>query len=303
MKTLSRKAFEMMLGALVAATTCSCSTALVEDAMVEDEFVTPVQNSRTVSFGMQTTMESMSTRAVSTATPTQLLVLDAAPDGTVKVYTRNVSADTDVEGDVLDNLSLNLLYGQHKLYFVAADNAFQRYDTDAMTVTWDTSVKSLKNCWAQSVDLTVGQEPLSGQQISLPIRVAQIQMVLNEGVISGVSEMELAASDGSWELDLNTMSGTDAAGVSAKFNIPSNYWNVKGTSFNLYSFLPEQAETVGTLTATARDANSDEVTSHVLNDVPAAAAQITRYTGFFFNNSQGFTLSVDNVWTEDNHQY
>lgn len=303
MKSLSRKALEMMLGTLVAATTSSCSTTLVNDAMVEDEFVTPIQTSQMVTFGMQTVMEGMATRAVSTAAPSLLLVLDAAPDGTVKVYTRNISAETDVAGDVLDNLSLNLLYGQHKLYFVAADNAFQRYDTDAMTVTWNSQVKALKNCWAQVLDLTVGQEPLSGQQINLPIRVAQVQMVLKEGVINGVSEVELGLSDGSWELDLNTMSGTEATGISSKFSIPSSYWNVKNTQFNLYSFIPEQAESVGTLTATARDANNDEVTNHVITEVPVAAAQITRYTGYFFNNSQGFTLSVDNVWTEDDHQY
>lgn len=303
MKSFTRRAFESVLGALVAAATCSCSTALVNDAMVEDEFITPTQNSQTVTFGMQTVMESMATRAVSTAAPTQLLVLDAAPDGSVKVYSRNVSADTDMEGDVLDNVSINLLYGQHKLYFVAADNAFQHYDTESMTVTWNASVSNLKNCWAQSLDLNVGQEELSGMQVTLPIRVSQIQMIVKEGVIKGVTEMELGLSEGSWSLDLNTMSGVQATPVSAKFNIPSNYWNVANTQFNLYSFIPEGADGAGTLTVTARDANKDEVTSHVLTDVPVDVAQITRYTGYFFNNSQGFTLSVENEWTEEEHQY
>lgn len=269
-----------------------------------DEFVTAESTTKQVTFGMQTTFEAMNgTRSTSNASPTLLLVLDAAPDGSVKTYTRNVSSDTDVEGDPLDNLSIPLLYGNHTLYFVAADSPLQMYDTTELTVKWDGSTGILKNCWAQKLELNVNQEINGSQQVTMPIRVANIQVVISEGIIAEASTIDMSLSAGCWQLDLKTMKGTEGMEVQRQIEVLDQYIGAKGLTLNIYSFVPEGTNTVGTMTVSASDQEQQVITSHVLSNVPAAEAQITRYTGMFFHNQQDFTLSVENEWNEENLTY
>lgn len=302
MKLFSNRTFEMWVCGLVAALTTACSATALDEVQT-DEYVTPDTAVKQVTFGMQPTLEAMASTRATAAEPTLLLVLDMGPDGRVTPYTRNVSADTDVTGGVLDNLTLPLQYGTHTLYFVAADSPFMLYDTTGLTVQWDAQTGLLKNCWAQKAEITVNQETATAQQIVMPIRVANIQMTIEDGISEGASSLEMSLSAGSWQLDLQTMSGVEATTVGRNISIQDSYIGVKGLTVNIYTFVPEGQQTVGTLSARAYDADNSEITSHILNNVPAAAAHITRYKGMFFSNSQEFELSVENEWTVDEETY
>ena len=267
----------------------SCSTAFNGDAIVEDEFQTPITPVKTVTFGMEASFYSMAeTRAE--AVPTQLLVLDVLPDKTISVYTRGVAEATDVGGGILDNLTLEMKYGTHKLYFVAADKPFSNYDEPSLTVSWIASEGNvLNNCWAASMDITVGEETAGIQSVVMPIRVASIQIVTSDIVTPETSEMSTTLSNGSWQISLETMKGCKATGIYRDIVIPESYKGKKSVSLALYTFLPEGESNGGTLTVAAKTSSGSVINSHTMTDVPIREAQITRYTGMFYNKYNGFS--------------
>lgn len=234
-----------------------------------------------------------------TATPTRLLVLDVVNGSTKQALERTTatvpegsSSSLQHVDNVLSDLSLTLTYGTHDIYILAAVNPYVSYSTTDKTVLWNVDNRP-SYTWAKKVEVTVSQSSAATESVTLPLVIGRVDLICTDAQDPAATKMQLSGKM-CWTLDLTTMNGI----------VPTTPWTYSiaipntdaGKSFATYSFAPSSGN-LGNLTFTALNSSDSEITSHTLPNVPVTAGYITRYTGLFYSNTQGFTLSTVNSWT------
>lgn len=270
----------------------SCNNAELTESLLEQ--------TRDITFSLNTfslTHEPMtapqcapSTRANDfTATPTRLLVLDVV-NGSVKQTLERTE-------NILDALTLTLTYGTHDIYLLAAVSPYVSYSTTDISVLWNATNRP-SYTWAKKVQVTVSQTSAATESVTLPLVIGRIDLICNDAQDPAAAKMQISGKI-CWTLDLTTMNGiAPTTPWSYSISIPNT---TAGKTFATYSFAPSSGD-LSYLTFTALNASDSEITSHTLTDVPVTAGYITRYTGLFYSNTQGFTLTVANSWTDVNEQ-
>lgn len=254
-------------------------------------------------FGLSQGSLSDQTRANFTANPTTMLVIDVK-DGEVK-QTLQLTENTVTDGsgfqhvdDVLSQCSMVLSYGQHDLYFLAAAREYAQVDTEALTVSWSTDVKSLSYTWAKKVNVSISQSSESTQSVSLPLIAGRVDLICLDEQDPSISKMQISGSDICWTLDLTTMKGRSSAdGISLTIPYTQDNYNAN-KSFTFFSFEPEGTwgggtPNIGSVTYGAYRADNTLITSHTLANVPVRTGYYTQYQGIFYGSSSNFSMSVD----------
>ena len=237
--------------------------------------------------GGQTPMRAP-TRAI--AAPTYLLVLDE--------FGGSIVAGNTVERttDALENLTLSLTYGQHTLYFVAAKNCYDSYNTTAMTATWTGNADhKLNYVWATKVVLDVNENTPANQAVTLALAVAQVQVQCNDAFPANTGNMAVTAETGSWTLNLRTLQGVTSE-VSTTANV-SSYAGQTGKTMGFFTFIPASGN-IGDLTITVYNnaQTPEELASHTLEDVPVRLGYVSHYAGLFFSRNQPFSFTFEDDW-------
>lgn len=220
--------------------------------------------------------------------PTCLLVLDVM-DG--KVVEKNIiERNTD---SVLTTLDLNLDFGDHELYFVAARNAYDSYDKDNLTMKWGQG-KKLNLVWANKHELTVARENIEVQQIDMNLVVSQLVLAIKDELPANLKSITTSGTGLSWTLDLKTMQGISGE-VANTIEIPENYSGA--SDFSTYTFVPEGGE-VGNVTFAAYSNDEEPIVlaQHTVEDVSVQIGWKTKYTGWFFANEGGFSFTLEENW-------
>ena len=261
-------------------------------------------NSKEVTFSLSTfevSQEAM-TRANDSIpvgyVPSHLLVLDVV-NGEVKQTfektTDSLQVTTGVTkvSNVLENLKMTLSYGNHDIYFLAADVPYASYDKTNKTVSWSADHR-LHIAWAKKVSVTVSQTTASTQSVDLPLAVGCIALVCNDAQDSAASKMQISGNL-FWTLALTTMKGLTTQTVHTySIKIPDKN---PGKTFSSFSFEPTSGSSIN-MTYTALDTAGNAIVSHTLTNVPLSVGVYTRYKGDFYSITPLFTLSVANAWTE-----
>lgn len=248
-------------------------------------------------FGMTQGEMGAETRAI-TSTPTVLLAVDVLGGEVVNVVQLTKETETD---NVLDALSLNMAYGRHTLYFLAAAKGYAEFDQDAMTVSWTTANANLNYTWARKLTVDVSNGPAATLNVELPLAVGRIELVCNDALDPDIRQMAISGAGICWTLDLTTMQGRESEdGIAISLPYTStNYSN--GRAFAFFSFEPvsesESTPNIGNVTFIAKRADGSEIASHTLSNVPVQTGYYTQYRGYFFSNNADFNLSLADDWT------
>lgn len=271
-----------------------CALCFISCNDVEE--LIPTEGSRQISFHMQAlnygeqTPLLAQTRAESgLAKPESLLCVDVM-DGVIK----NVS-ETSWSADPL---LLDLEFGNHTLYFVAAKNKYATFDQSKLTAKWEGSGDNKLNIvWAETVQLEVKRETLTDQSVGLKLVVAQLVLKIKDAVPQNVGSFTTSGSGLSWTLELTTMNGK-SEGVTNKLAATTEDKTIIGQTnqeIKTYTFVPASKE-VGAVTFQAHTNENVLIKEYTVTDVQVEKGYRSIYTGWFFNNSGGFTFTYDTEW-------
>ena len=270
---------------LIACALCFISCNDVEELI-------PTEGSRQISFHMQAlnygeqTPLLAQTRAESGfEEPVSLLCVDVM-DGVIK----NVSETTWSAAPLL----LDLEFGNHTLYFVAAKNKYATFDQSNLTAKWEGSGDNkLSIVWAETVQLEVKRETLTDQSVGLKLVVAQLVLKIKDAIPQNVGSFTTSGSDLSWTLDLTTMNGI-SKGVTNKLEAGTVIGKTN-QEIKTYTFVPASKK-VGAVTFQAHTNENVLIKEYTVTDVQVEKGYRSIYTGWFFNNSGGFTFTYDTEW-------
>lgn len=302
MKTKILVFFFSAMAACLSLQSCYQSADTLIDAKTE------VSGTKSVTFQFNPFEMSQSpldeeTRAI-TAKPTTLLVVDVM-EGEVKGVTQLSTAS--VEGmeqvdDVLSDLTLDLEYGDHTLYILAASRVYESFDADQLLVSWGQSGAALGYTWAQKINLSVSNQSSSEKSVSLPLVIGAVTLKCLDAQDPDIKKMSVSGQDICWSLDLSTMKGLPLeSGVALSFAYDPASGFGKDKMFSVFSFEPTvtggATPTVGTVTFTALRADNSVIASHALSNVPLRAGYRTLYEGLFYSSSTGFSLTLADDWS------
>lgn len=267
-----------------------CALCFISCNDVEE--LIPTEGSRQISFHMQAlnygeqTPLLAQTRAESgLAKPESLLCVDVM-DGVIK----NVSETSWSAAPLL----LDLEFGNHTLYFVAAKNKYATFDQSNLTAKWEGSgANKLNIVWAETVELNVGRETLTDQSVGLKLVVAQLVLKIKDAIPQNVGSFTTSGSDLSWTLDLTTMNGI-SEGVTNKLEAGTVIGKTN-EEIKTYTFVPASKK-VGAVTFQAHTNENELIKEYTVTDVQVEKGYRSIYSGWFFNNSGGFTFTYDTEW-------
>lgn len=225
-----------------------------------------------------------------------LYVFDEFDGNIEKVLTRTKES---AEDNPLSDLSLQLSTGNHTIYFVAATRAYETFDKQAKTLTWGAN---LGITWAQSLNINVSSSNNEKKNITLPLRVAGIRIVMEDAIPANMSYMVQDVTAYSKTLSLSTMSGQAPAPYSRRAAMPASLLGQRNIKLDLYTFVPPIGS-VGNMTATAYDSNDAVIASKSFTNVTVTNGHFHQYSGNFFSDSQSFGIEVETSWIYNDERY
>ena len=221
----------------------------------------------------------------------------ARPNGTTeKVLTRTKE---NPEDNPLSDLSIQLSTGNHTIYFVATTRAYESFDKQTKSLTWGANLGIV---WAQSINMTVSSSQNEKKNVSLPLRVAGIRIVMEDAIPSNMSYMVQNVTAYSKTFNLSTMSGQNPAPYSRRAAMPTSLLGQRNIKLDLYTFVPPVGS-VGDMTATAYDAGDVAIASKSFTNVTVTSGHFHQYSGNFFSNNQSIGMEIETSWIYNDERY
>ena len=250
----------------------------------------------TVTFGLFTEDIIPLTRAENDVDLKYLYVFDESNGTTEKVLTRTKE---NPEDNPLSDLSIQLSTGNHTIYFVATTRAYESFDKQTKSLTWGANLGIV---WAQSINMTVSSSQNEKKNVSLPLRVAGIRIVMEDAIPSNMSYMVQNVTAYSKTFNLATMSGQNPAPYSRRSAMPTSLLGQRNIKLDLYTFVPPVGS-VGDMTATAYDAGDVAIASKSFTNVTVTSGHFHQYSGNFFSNNQSIGMEIETSWIYNDERY
>lgn len=250
----------------------------------------------TVTFGLFTEDIIPLTRAENDVDLKYLYVFDESNGTTEKVLTRTKE---NPEDNPLSDLSIQLSTGNHTIYFVATTRAYESFDKQTKSLTWGANLGIV---WAQSINMTVSSSQNEKKNVSLPLRVAGIRIVMEDAIPSNMSYMVQNVTAYSKTFNLSTMSGQNPAPYSRRAAMPTSLLGQRNIKLDLYTFVPPVGS-VGDMTATAYDAGDVAIASKSFTNVTVTSGHFHQYSGNFFSNNQSIGMEIETSWIYNDERY
>lgn len=250
----------------------------------------------TVTFGLFTEDIIPLTRAENDVDLKYLYVFDEFNGTTEKVLTRTKE---NPEDNPLSDLSIQLSTGNHTIYFVATTRAYESFDKQTKSLTWGANLGIV---WAQSINMTVSSSQNEKKNVSLPLRVAGIRIVMEDAIPSNMSYMVQNVTAYSKTFNLSTMSGQNPAPYSRRAAMPTSLLGQRNIKLDLYTFVPPVGS-VGDMTATAYDAGDVAIASKSFTNVTVTSGHFHQYSGNFFSNNQSIGMEIETSWIYNDERY
>lgn len=270
---------------LIALSSCQSATEEVESVTFKYTFS---------GFDVTTgSIDELSTRTVA-ASPNSLLVVDVVDDKYVQSVSRVSSANA------LEDVTLDLTKGQHKIYFVCGTQAWTQFDESALSVAWNETTPPGET-WSAVVPINVTGPSSSSTPVDLKHAVAYARIQMTDAIPSGVSYIKEVLVGASYTFNLLTQCGAAAATVSKTVEIPASYLGRTDVTLGIFAFVPQGVTKANSFSVIAYDSKDQEIASHDFSDVSMEANNYVLYKGQFFpaqSVNQGFLLSADQNWDE-----
>ena len=250
----------------------------------------------TVTFALFTEDIIPLTRAENDVDLKYLYVFDEFNGTTEKVLTRTKE---NPEDNPLSDLSIQLSTGNHTIYFVATTRAYESFDKQTKSLTWGANLGIV---WAQSINMTVSSSQNEKKNVSLPLRVAGIRIVMEDAIPSNMSYMVQNVTAYSKTFNLSTMSGQNPAPYSRRAAMPTSLLGQRNIKLDLYTFVPPVGS-VGDMTATAYDAGDVAIASKSFTNVTVTSGHFHQYSGNFFSNNQSIGMEIETSWIYNDERY
>ena len=269
----------------ILATICcmSCTNPMID---TEEE-------TKSITFQLFERTETPMTRA-SSSSAQYLLIIDEC-NGTIM----NVTPDGHTGANTLDNVTLHLKYGAHKLYFVTYDSPYKTLDLTNLKLTWQKDFKKLKNVHTATKEISVTKNTIANQSIELERKVSLVEIKFTDAIPNNLAKLKLDITGLSWTLDLKNGKGIDAGAYEETVTDVASILGQENISLFVYTFIPE-TNTVGNYTITAYDSADQVIKTQTITDVNVTANKHITYSGDFFSNDAPFSFTVNDTWdTED----
>ena len=150
--------------------------------------------------------------------------------------------------------------------------------------------------------MTVSSSQNEKKNVSLPLRVAGIRIVMEDAIPSNMSYMVQNVTAYSKTLNLSTMSGQNPAPYSRRAAMPTSLLGQRNIKLDLYTFVPPVGS-VGDMTATAYDAGDVAIASKSFTNVTVTSGHFHQYSGNFFSNNQSIGMTVETSWIYNDERY
>jgi len=259
-------------------------------------------SNRTITFSQFNVTEGLigddfiSSRAAAEIHVNYLKVIDVVGGEVIQTVTRSVDNGDDVCAD----LTLNLSFGSHDLYFVSSANMWHEYDEDALTLRWNKETAILGDVWSKHLSLTVDANTASTQSVSMNRVVAYVKVVIEDALPSNLDRFQGALTGGSWTFDIQNQCGGTAALVGRTVVVPSSSLGNTGVGVGLFTFVPSGATSATSYVFSAFDASLSSIASVTFNNVPIEANHYTTYSGKLFTSGPTLSISVNGDWATPN---
>lgn len=223
-----------------------------------------------------------------------MLVVDVVNDTYVQKVERIASESA------LDDLTLDLSYGSHKIYFVLGRQAWANFDETSLSVSWNES-SQLGETWSAVVPVDVTGPEKDQIEVKLLYSIAYTRLHITDAIPANVSYIRQVLVGGSWTFDLLNQCGGTASTITRQVNLPSSYLGQKDVKLGICSFVPNGANKAESYSLTAYSTQGESLVSRTFTDVELVAGQYVSYKGCFFSSpssNSSFLISYDNSYEE-----
>lgn len=189
--------------------------------------------------------------------------------------------------------SLDLSYGTHNIYLVASRGTSPTVTTADHTIIW---TKPSDSFW-QIQTVNVSSSSPSTYSVALDRMVARLKMTINDAIAEGTTQFLVTPQTWYYGMDYTTGNPTASATSQAiTINCPSSNIGQSGKYLTVFSFSPTTQWTTDVTLAASDGTNT--LASASLTTVPLRRNYSTEYSGNLFTYGAGFTLSLNDTWTD-----
>ena len=251
------------------------------------------EDTKSITFQLFERTETPMTRA-SSSSDQYLLIIDEC-NGTIM----NVTPDGHTGVNTLDNVTLHLKYGAHKLYFVTYESPYKTLDLANLKLTWQKDTNKLKNVHTATKEITVTNNTIANQSIELERKVSLIEIKFTDEIPANLAKIKMNITGLSWTYDLKNNKGIEAGVYEETTTEVSSIIGKTNISLYVYTFIPETG-VIGNYTITAYDSSDQVIKTQTITGVSVTANKHITYSGDFFSNDAPFSFTVNDTWdTED----
>jgi hypothetical protein len=216
-------------------------------------------------------------------------VLDYDEAGTLVQQLHQTSADED-----FGNPAVELEYGEHTLYFVAARGEGPTLSTDAHNITW---TKPLDTFWCQ-LPVTVTSGSASTQTVNLSRVATKLTINVTDVMPEACKAVDITPQTWYYGLDYLTGGPTEQLTDKARtVNIPASYIGGTNTQIHVYG-MSTKTEWTTSIGIVARNADGDVIGQGSIASAPFKANRVTVYSGNLFEQANGFQLALIGEWED-----
>ena len=182
--------------------------------------------------------------------------------------------------------------GDHQFCFVASRGTNATV-TDG-EITWE---KPSDTFW-HKVAMTVTPQTATAQSVELQRVATRLRISITDEVPATLSKLSITAD--TWHCGIDALTGNPTAATERQttINVPASYIGTTGSLVaSIFGLCANDYTT--NVSVTALDANNQTIAAVSLQDVPLSRNTTTTYSGPLFTRQPTFTMSVNDVWSDD----
>lgn len=212
-------------------------------------------------------------------------------------YKDGVLANSITQGKEDENFGIMPLksdYGTHEYVFVGHNSVTCSYDNEKSELTFDKILDTFTA--TQTLEVNINTE--EKQSVKMERQVAGIKLVMQDAIPQNAACIELTVEG--YSSILNPMTGKGSAGTKhvREWEYSTSNIGKTGTSYTLYTFLPEDDHTVD-ITIRVEGTDGKDIVNYTLEDISVEKNKMTVISGYLLSTDLSASVSVEGEWDED----
>lgn len=192
--------------------------------------------------------------------------------------------------------TVELLSGDHHIYFVASRGKTPVISTTNHTITWS----SVSDTFWKDYSLTVTGSANASRSVTLDRVVTRLRLSITDAIADDVSTISITPSHWSYGLDYITSQPiTPESSHPVVIDIPGSYIGTTNLAINIFGFSSSDEWT--TDIAISANSTTSVLGSASISDAPFKRNRTTEYCGPLFGSSGVMTVNLTTDWL-DSHQ-